>query len=280
MTANAAIIHSTAVIGEGASIGSGVRVGPYCVIEDGAVIGDECVLHGHVTVYGSTTLGRENILYPHAVLGAEPQDLKFHGEESSLVVGDRNRIREHTTLHRGTEIGGGKTVVGNDCLFMVGAHIAHDCVVEDEVVIANSVMLGGHSLIETGVTIAGGAGVHHFATVGRYAFVGGLTRVAKDVPPYVVYEGNPAEPRKLNTTALLRRGWDVDVVEQLRIAYKALFRNHDEPMQVTMDRLRADEEQPPCVLHLCDFLERMQLGVHGRFLESTRNPSAPRNRRG
>lgn len=280
MTAIAATIHPTAVIGEQASIGRGVRIGPYCVIEDGAVVGDGCMLHGHVTVYSSTTLGVENVLYPYAVLGAEPQDLKYHGEDTTLVVGDRNRIREHTTLHRGTEMGGGKTVIGSDCLIMVGAHVAHDCVIEDEVVIANSVMLGGHCLIETGVTIAGGAGVHHFATVGRYAFVGGLARVAKDVPPFVVYEGNPAEPRKLNTTALLRRGWDVDVVEQLRGAYKALFRNPDEPMQVTMDRLRADPDQPACVVHLCDFLERMQTGVHGRFLESMRHPAAPRRGRG
>ncbi|MCB9846995.1 MAG: acyl-ACP--UDP-N-acetylglucosamine O-acyltransferase [Phycisphaeraceae bacterium] len=274
-----AAIHPTAIIGKSAHLGEGVRVGPYCVIEDGAIIGDGCLLHGHVTVYGSTTLGKENVLYPYAVLGAEPQDLKFHGEESTLVIGDRNRIREHTTLHRGTEVGGGRTTVGSDCLIMVGAHVAHDCVIEDEVVIANSVMLGGHSLIETGVTIAGGVGVHHFATVGRYAFVGGLARVAKDVPPYVVYEGNPAEPRKLNTTALLRRGWDVEVVERLRTAYKLLFRNHEVPMQVTMDRLRADETQPACVIHLCDFLERMQLGVHGRFLESTRSPAAPRRGR-
>jgi len=280
VTGSDTTIHPTAVIGERVTIGRGVRIGPYCVVEDGAVIGDGCVLHGHVTVYGTTTLGADNIMYPYAVLGAEPQDLKYHGEETTLFVGDRNRIREHTTLHRGTEMGGGKTVMGDDCLIMVGAHVAHDCVIEDEVVIANSVMLVGHSLIETGVTIAGGAGVHHFATVGRYAFVGGLTRVAKDVPPFVVYEGNPAEPRKLNTTALLRRGWEVEVVEQLRSAYKRLFRNPEEPMQVSMDRLRADPEQPPCVVHLCDFLERMQMGVHGRFLESTRNPAAPRNGRG
>jgi len=280
LTATDATIHPTAVIGDSARIGEGVRIGPYCVIEDGATIGDGCVLHGHVTVYGSTTIGKDNILYPYAVLGAEPQDLKFHGEESALVVGDRNRIREHTTLHRGTEVGGGVTRVGSDCLIMVGAHVAHDCVIEDEVVIANSVMLGGHCLIETGVTIAGGAGVHHFATVGRYAFVGGLARIPKDVPPYVVYEGNPAEPRKLNTTALLRRGWDVEVVEQLRAAYKALFRNPDEPVLVTMERLRSDPKQPPCVVHLCDFLERMQMGVHGRFLESTRNPAAPRHGKG
>jgi len=275
-----ATIHPTAIVGETATIGRGVRIGPYCVVEDGATVGDDCVLHGHVTVYGATTLGEQNIVYPYAVLGAEPQDLKYHGEETRLIVGDRNRIREHTTLHRGTEMGGGKTVVGSDCLIMVGAHVAHDCVIEDQVVIANSVMLGGHCLVEKGVTIAGGVGVHHFTTIGCYAFVGGLARVAKDVPPYVVYEGNPAEPRKLNTTALIRRGWDVDVVEQLRAAYKTLFRNPDEPMQVSMDRLRSDPAQPPCVTHLCDFLERMQMGVHGRFLETTRSPTAPRRGRG
>ena len=147
-------VHHTAVIDPDAEIHPSARIGPYCVIGAGVVVGANCVLHNHVTIEGPTRLGEDNVVYPFAVLGAEPQDLKFKGSATELVVGDRNRIREHVTIHRGTEAGGGKTVVGSDCLLMVGAHIAHDCVIEDQVVIANSAMLGGHTHVEVGATIA------------------------------------------------------------------------------------------------------------------------------
>jgi UDP-N-acetylglucosamine acyltransferase len=272
-------VHHTAVIDPDAEIHPSARIGPYCVIGAGVVVGANCVLHNHVTIEGPTRLGEDNVVYPFAVLGAEPQDLKFKGSATELVIGDRNRVREHVTIHRGTEAGGGKTVIGSDCLLMVGAHIAHDCVIEDQVVIANSAMLGGHTHVEVGATIAGGAGIHHFTSVGQYAFVGGMARISKDVPPFLVVEGAPAEPRKVNTTALVRRGWSPQEVEAVRQAFKRLFRNLDTPMQVTMDDLRAVPNQFPSVVRLCDFLERMQLGVHGRYRECLRDShAAPRYR--
>ena len=263
-------VHPTAVIDPDADVDPSARIGPYCVIGAGVTIGAGCVLHNHVTVEGPTRLGDDNIVYPYAVLGAEPQDLKFRGAATELLIGERNRIREHVTIHRGTEVGGGRTLIGSDCLLMVGAHIAHDCVIEDQVVVANGAMLGGHTHVEFGATIAGGAGIHHFASIGRFAFVGGMARITKDVPPFLVVEGAPAEPRKVNTTALVRRGWDPVEIEAVRTAFKRLFRSQDQPMQAVMDELRSVPRQWPSVVRLCDFIERMQLGVHGRYRESLR----------
>lgn len=266
-------IHPTAVVDRTAEVDPTATIGPYCVIGPHVTIGAGVLLHSHVSVQERTSVGAGTAVFPFAVLGADPQDLKYRGEDTELIIGERNTIREHATLHRGTGVGGGKTVVGNDCLLMVGSHVAHDCIIEDEVILANAVMLGGHCLIEHGATIAGGAGIHHFATVGRLAFVGGLARISKDVPPFLVVEGNPAEPRKVNTTALVRRLWPVEQIEALRLAYKALFRG-DDPMKTVIERLRVDGAQPEPVLALCEFLERMTQGVHGRWRETLREKHA------
>lgn len=270
------LIHPTAVIDPQAEVDPTAQIGPYCVVGAHVRIGPRCILHNHVSIQGPTALGADNIVYPYAVLGAEPQDLKYRGAETELIIGDGNRIREHATIHRGTELGGGKTVIGSNCLLMVGSHIAHDCIIEDQVVIANGAMLGGHCLVEFGATIAGGAGIHHFTTIGRFAFVGGMARIVKDVPPFLVVEGSPAEPRKVNTTALMRRGWPVEHIEAMRSAFKRLFRNDDVPMQGVINQLRHEQGQVEPVIKLCDFLERAHLGVHGRSREATRDPGAPR----
>lgn len=263
-------IHPTAVVHPRAELDEGVSVGPYCVIGAGVRIGRETVLHNHATVLGPTTVGRENVVYPYAVLGAEPQDLKFQGGGTELVIGDRNKFREHATVHRGTEMGGGRTTIGSDCLIMVGVHIAHDCIIEDQVVIANGCMLGGHCHVEFGAGLGGGAGVHHFSTIGTLAFIGGMSRIAKDVPPFLVVEGNPAEPRKVNTTALMRHRWPPEDIERLRMVFKAIYRSNDEPVQSIIDQLRAAPGQLPAIVRLCDFIERAQGGVYGRGLERTR----------
>jgi UDP-N-acetylglucosamine acyltransferase len=269
-------IHPTAVVHSTAQVDEDVSIGPYCVVGANVRIGTGTVLHNHVTIEGPTTVGRENDIYPYAVLGAEPQDLKYRGHDTELIIGDRNKIREHATIHRGTEFGGYKTQIGNDCLIMVGVHVAHDCVIEDEVVIANGSMLGGHCLIEFGAALGGGAGVHHFATVGTLSFVGGMSRITKDVPPYVVVEGSPAEVRKINTTALMRRKWSVEEIERLREAYREIFRTSEEPTRAAIDRLRAVEGQSRAVIRLCDFVERTHGGVYGRYRELSRDPNAPR----
>ncbi len=268
-------IHPTSVIHPRAELDTSVTVGPYCVIGEGVRIGAGSILQNHVTVQGPTTLGRENVIYPYAVIGAEPQDLKYQGHDTELIIGDRNRVREHCTIHRGTELGGGRTVIGNDCLIMVGVHIAHDCVIEDEVVIANGVMLGGHCLVEFGAGIGGGVGIHHFTTVGTLSFVGGMARVAKDVPPYLVVEGSPAEPRKVNTTALVRRHWSPQDVERIRHAFKLIYRDTSTPVQLALELLRANPRQIDPVLRLCNFIESTQSGIHGRGRELLRDLNPP-----
>lgn len=265
-------IHPTAIIHPKAELDPSVEVGPYSVIGEGVRIGAGTILHNHVTVQGPSVIGRENVIYPYAVLGAEPQDLKYSGGRTALVIGDRNKIREHATIHRGTEVGGNKTVIGSGCMIMVGVHIAHDCVIEDEVIIANGTMLGGHCSVEFGAVIGGGAGIHHFSTVGTLSFIGGMARITKDVPPYLVVEGSPAEARKVNTTALLRRKWPVEDVERLRNAFKAIYRVESMPALVAIESLRREPDQIPAIFRLCDFLERTQVGIHGRQRERLRTP--------
>ncbi|MGP1345770.1 MAG: acyl-ACP--UDP-N-acetylglucosamine O-acyltransferase [Phycisphaerales bacterium] len=263
-------IHPTAIIHPKAELGEGVVVGPYTVVGQGVTVGDGTILHNHVTLQGPMTLGRDNEVFPYAVLGAEPQDLKYQGLDTGLIIGDRNKIREHCTIHRGTELGGSFTRIGSDCLFMVAVHIAHDCTVEDQVVIANNTMLGGHCLVELGAIIAGGVGIHHYSTVGTLSFVAGMSRVTRDVPPFTLVEGQPAEVRKLNTTALNRRGWDAQRIEQLKDTYRELFRPSDEhapPMAETIANLRATNQLSEDAHRLIQALEASQRGTYGRALD-------------
>lgn len=263
-------IHPTAVIHPGAVIDRTARVGAYCVIGDRVRIGPGTVLHNHVTLIGPCTIGADNEVFSYAVLGAEPQDLKHKGRETDLVIGDRNKIREHVTIHRGTELGGERTIIGNDCLIMVGVHIAHDCRIDDQVVIANGTMLGGHCHVEFGAGIGGGVGIHHFATIGTLAFVGGFSRITLDVPPFTVVEGNPAQPRKINSLALVRRQYPQATIEALRQAFRLLFRLQELPAVEALAALRSESDQTSEVLRLCDFVERMHTGNHGRQLEAKR----------
>lgn len=268
-------VHPTAVVDRRAELGEGVEVGAFCVVYAGARLGAGCVLHNHVTVHAGVSTGEGCVFSPWCVLGGEPQDLKYQGGETTLEIGAGTKVREHATLHRGTELGGGVTRVGARCLIMVGAHVAHDCILEDEVVLANSVMLGGHCLVEFGAGIGGGAGLHHFVTVGTLSFVGGMSRVTRDVPPYTVVEGNPAEVRRVNSTALARRGWGAEKSERMRDAYRALF-GGESPASEAIARLRAGERPDVEVLRLCEFLERMEAGTYGRWREAQRAPSAAR----
>ncbi len=261
-------IHPTAVIHPQAVLAEAVEVGPYCVIGADVSIGAGTVLHNHVTVQGPTRIGQRNAVYPYAVLGAEPQDLKYRGEASELIIGNGNTIREHTTIHRGTELGGRRTVIGDACLIMVGCHIAHDCVIEDQAVLANGTMLGGHCLVEFGAVIGGGVGIHHFTTVSTLSFIAGMARVSRDVPPYLVVEGSPATARKVNSTGLLRRGWSPEAIEHMRACFRLLFRTPGAPMHAKIEALRRQPDQHAAVMRLCDFLERVELGVHGRHRES------------
>jgi UDP-N-acetylglucosamine acyltransferase len=263
-------IHDTAIVHPDTVIGDGVTIGPYCVIGPEVEIGDRTVLHNNVVVQSLTKIGEENEFFPFSVIGADPQDMKFKGERVTCEIGHRNRIREHVTIHRGTENGGGVTRVGNDNLIMVAAHIAHDSIVGNEIVIANQVMIAGHVLIEDGANIGGGAGIHHFVTIGRCAFVGGLARIAKDVPPFMIVEGNPAEVRAINSLAMVRRGYSTAHVDAVKDAFKRLYRDNGAPMAEKLAALRQEYADVPAVVTLCTSLQSSADGPHGRALESAR----------
>ncbi len=218
-----AAIHSTAVIEPGARIGAGCRIGPLCVIGPEVVLGPDVVLHSHVAVAGVTEIGAGTVIWPFASIGHAPQDLKFRGERTELVIGARNRIREHATMNPGTDGGGGVTRIGDDNLFMMSIHVGHDCTIGNGVVMANNASLGGHCVVEDGVVMGGLCGVHQFVRIGRGAMIGGLAGVVADVIPYGLVAGDRAYLSGLNLVGLKRRDVPRAQIHQLRAAFDAVF---------------------------------------------------------
>ena len=256
------MIHSTAIISDGAVIGDGVTIGPYCVIGPKVRIGDATRIDNGVTIIGNTTIGRENLIFPYAVIGAPPQDLKYAGGDTRVVIGDRNTIREFVTINVGTEKGGGVTRVGSGNLLMTTCHIAHDCAVGDSCIISNAVLLAGHITIGDHAVLSGAVALHHFVSVGEYAFIGGMSRVVRDVPPFLVTEGDPAEARTVNVVGLRRHGFSDEALSQLEAACKMLFRS-DEPMSQVLAKLEKEPSGPE-VARLVAFLRARSAGKHGR----------------
>src|SRR3989338_6862944 len=185
-------IHPTAIVHPGAQLADGVEIGPYTVIQEHVTLGPGTKVGAHCVVEGRTTIGADCELFSGAVVGSIPQDLKYAGEQSALIIGDRNKIREYVTINPGTEGGGGKTVIGSDCLLMAYSHVAHDCLIGNRVVIANSAALAGHIVVEARATIGGLVGIHQFVRIRALAFVGGCSRLSQDVPPYATVVGYPA----------------------------------------------------------------------------------------
>ena len=200
-------IHPTAIVDKNAEVHPSAEIGPWCIVHAGASIGAETTLLSHVVVNAHTSLGARNTVHPFASVGSAPQDLKFSGEPSRLIIGDDNVIREGVTLNRGTEDGGMETRIGNHCLLMAYSHVAHDCVLGDHAILANSVNLAGHVIIEDHVIVGGIAGVHQFCRVGRHAFLAGGAMVTRDVLPYTIAQGDRAEHAGINIVGLRRAGW-------------------------------------------------------------------------
>jgi len=216
-------IHPTAVVDPKAELGEGVRIGPYCVIGPDVVLGDRVELMSHVVVAGHTTLGAGSRVFPFASIGHEPQDLKFHGEVSRLIIGENNRIREHVTMNPGTEGGGLLTKVGDNCLFMMASHVAHDCQIGDNVIMANNATLAGHVSVGDFAVLGGLSAVHQFVRIGEHAMIGGMSGVEHDVIPYGSVMGDRARLGGLNLIGLKRRSFSRDVIHDLRTAYRLLF---------------------------------------------------------
>ena len=274
-------IHPTSVIEDGAELADDVIVGPLCYVASGAAIGAGTRLVAQATVLGGTTLGERNTVWPHATLGADPQDLKYAGEQTTLTIGDHNEIRENVTMHRGTANGGGTTAVGSDNLFMAGTHVAHDCRVGNRCVFANNVLLAGHIVVEDHAVIGGGVAIHHFVTVGQFAYIGGLSGVTHDCPPFMRSDGHPNRVRGFNDVALKRHRFPDESIERVREAYKRQFRqSNDSGVRKTsesLSALEADYPEDECITILCQFMRRTMIGVHGRYLETLRMDKKPTN---
>ncbi len=255
-------IHITAIVEPGARMGDKVTVGPYCTVGPDVELGDGVALMSHVVIDGRTTVGANTRIFPFASIGLQPQDLKYKGEASELVIGCNNVIREQVTMNPGTEGGGMVTRVGNNCLFMVGAHVAHDCQIGDHVIMVNNATLGGHVHLDDWAIIGGLSAVHQFVRVGRHAMIGGMTGVENDVIPYGSVMGNRARLSGLNIVGLRRRKFNREIIQALRSAYRLMFAQEgtlaerledvsrrfegNEPVMEIVDFIRADSSRSIC----------------------------------
>ncbi len=249
-------IHTTAIISPRADLGAGVRVGPYAVVEADVVIGADCEIGAHAVVKRFTTLGARNRVFEHATLGGEPQDVKFAGEASRLVVGDDNLIREYVTLHRAS--GADETTrVGSRNFLMIGVHVAHNCLVGDDNIFANGVALAGHITVEDHAFLSNNVGCHQFIRIGRYAMVGGKSKIVQDVLPYFTTDGNPPRVRGLNSVGLRRAGFSTETRRSLKRAYQLLFRA-GVPLAVALAELEQTDDEH--VRHLVNFIRQSKRG--------------------
>lgn len=254
------MIHPTAIIDPTAIVADDVEIGAYSVIGAGVEIGKSTRIAPHVVIKGPTVIGEENEIYQFASLGDAPQDKKYADEPTRLEIGNRNVIREFATLNRGTEHGGGVTRIGDDNLLMAYTHVAHDCRLGDDIIMANAASLGGHVVLEDQVILGGFAIIHQFCRIGAHAFCGMGSAIAKDVPPYVMVSGNPAKPHGINAVGLKRRGFTTDAIQKIRNAYKTLYRaglRLDEAI-VALQELAVDS---PEVEVMSDFLDRSDRSI-------------------
>ena len=253
-------IHPSAQVDPGAVLGPGTTVGAFCVVGAEVRIGAACELHPHAVIQGPTVMGEKNRVFPFACVGMEPQDLKYRGERTTLLIGDRNTFREGVTLHRGTSGGGGETRVGSDNLLMAGTHVAHDCRVGNRIVFANAATLAGHVTVDDGATVGAFSGVHQFCRIGREAYIGGYSVITQDAPPFVLTVGNRARTHGINVIGLQRKKFSPETIQALRRAYRILFRSHL-PLQEAQEQLRAETPVTPEVIELIEFVAGSERGV-------------------
>ncbi len=252
-----------------AKIAPDVQIGAFCVIGPNAKIGEGTILENGVTIRGRVTIGKNNHIFPGTVIGGDPQDLTYRGEDTEVVIGDNNVIRECITINRGSTKEEGITSIGDDCYFMATCHIAHDCRIGNRAIFANGTMTGGHVHIGDHVTLSGAIAVHPFTSIGSFAFVGGMSRVTSDVPPYMLADGNPARPRCVNVVALKRNDFSAETIRALSEAFKVIYRG-----KVGLDNareiLRSGGYLLPAVNHMLGFIQTQQEGRHGRARERIR----------
>ena len=253
-------VHASAIIEDGARLADNVSVGAYSIIRSGVSIGSGTVVGPHVVIEGNTAIGCDNEIFQFASIGAIPQDMKFRGETSYLSIGDRNKIREFTTIHLGTEDGGGKTVIGNDNLFMAYTHVAHDCIVRNHVILANAATLAGHVEVDDFAILGGMSAVHQFTRIGSHAMASGGSMIAQDVVPYVIVQGDRAKTVGLNLVGLKRRGFAKEELSALKKAYKLLFRS-GMMQEEALKEIESWEDIPAPVQKLVDFVRQSERGI-------------------
>jgi UDP-N-acetylglucosamine acyltransferase len=256
---SASQIHPTAIVSPDAEIGSNVEIGAFAIIGEGCIVGDGCVISPRATLERNVTTGADVKVGIGSILGGAPQDLKYTGEETTVEVGEGTVIREYVTINRGTSHSF-KTTVGNNCLLMSYVHIAHDCNVGNNVILSNVVQLAGHVTIEDKAIISGVSAVHQFARIGRHSFIGGFSRVSKDIPPFLKAVGNPVKLYGLNTIGLQRSGMDENTIRELKRAYRLLFRS-DLNVTQAIERAHTELEPLPEVKELVGFVEASVRGV-------------------
>lgn len=260
MIDKSAFIHCSAIVEKGAILHAGVYIGPFSFIGSQVEIGAGTILNSHVIINGITRIGEQNQIYPFASIGDVNQDLKYVGEPTIVEIGDRNRIRENVTIHRGTAQGGEVTRVGSDNLLMVGVHIAHDCMIGSHCIMANNTTLGGHVSVDDYAIIGGMTAVHQFCAIGTHAMIGGCSGVTQDVPPFVIAQGNHATLFGLNIEGLKRRSYKPTSLHAIRAAYKVIYRS-GKTLEDIKPELVAMAEKHPVVQIFIDFLARSQRGI-------------------
>lgn len=255
------VIHPTAQVDPQAVLGPGTRVDAFAVVGPDVTLGAGCRLHAHAVVEGPTVMGSGNRVFPFACLGMEPQDLKYAGERTTLLIGDRNVFRENVTVHRGTAGGGGETRIGSDNLLMAGTHVAHDCRVGDRIIFANGATLAGHVTVGDGATIGAYSGVHQFCRIGRHAYIGGYTVVTQDAAPFLLtVGGRDASTHGVNVIGLERKQFPRESIQALRTAYRTLFRAGLTLEQATA-RLQTEMGRQADVMELVEFMATSHRGV-------------------
>jgi len=254
------MIHKTAIISNSAEIGPEVEIGPYAIIGDDVRIGKGTQIGPHAVIEGPITIGQGCTVFQFCSLGAIPQDLKFQNESTELVIGNNNTFREFVTVNRGTEGGGGRTVLGDNNFLMAYCHVAHDCKIGNNVILANSASLAGHIVIEDHAIVGGLVGIHQFVRIGTHAMVGGLSAIPKDVPPYVLVSGVRVRPRGLNLVGLKRHGFPPEVITELKTAYKILYRSNL-TVQKAVERVKEENLNSSEVRHLADFVRSSERGI-------------------
>ena len=254
------MIHPTAVISENVNIGDNVTIGPFCVVDDNVTIGDGCILKSHVVVRGPTRIGKNNKFFQFSSIGEDCQDKKYAGEPTELVIGDDNEFREGVTVHRGTIQDNSITIIGSRCLLMANAHVAHDCVLGDDIILANNVAVAGHVHIDDFVIVGGAVGIHQFCKIGAHAFLGAGGIILRDVPPFVMVSGQKNIPQGINSEGLKRRGFDKADIMAIKRAYKTIYREGN-TLEEAISKLSAQEDNVEGVTVMTAFLKTAERGI-------------------